>query len=724
MAIETGPHLQSRENISYGEKCGVIGVYDSQGKASFLAQRALAAIQHRGQEAAGLSVYTSQQTIQTHHGLGLVVNAIPNQILAELGDTKIAVAHNRYSTVEAGRKDDCNIQPIHLSHGSLEIGLAHNGNLFNTHRFTDLKPEVNNPSDSYLLTAYLLNERQKHQSWKETLLAVLPQISNLGAFSLVIMTDDGQVFGARDPYGIRPLVLGQLDEGWIMASETVSLDQVNARFMREVKHGEIVQITSDGEISFTPFGEPKTAKPCVFEKIYFSHPNSFSGGQRIAVGRENSGRALAQRMVEMEIQPDTVVPVLDSGMFAAIGAAQGFNAPFTPAVTTSHYIGRTFIQPGEDARRNNVKGKHNFIPEKIKGRNIAVIDDSIVRVNTSPRIVKGLRENEAKRVDLGVASPPVVDSCDLGIDTNRPVGTELPASQWAVESLDVIEEGIRELTGVDSMTYLPIGLLAKSLGERQPGDFCFYCLGGSHPIRGEQSIFRQKERPIKGKPKISVFISGSGTNLQQIIDGVKKGDIDGKIISVVSNKPDAYGLIRASQHKVPTVVLPSQGVLKDPQRRKEYEERLIEEIKNNPPDVIVLAGWMVVLGDGYLQKMQELEIPVINLHPALLTRDNTDTIFTSRGEIPVIRGTHAIQDAYNLGLPVSGVTVHQVVSGIQYDVGPVILTEEVRRIDGESPEQWEQRIHQAEYRTLPTALKRVLHIMTHNIDVSKGDYPW
>ena len=165
-------------------------------------------------------------------------------------------------------------------------------------------------------------------------------------------------------------------------------------------------------------------------------------------------------------------------------------------------------------------------------------------------------------------------------------------------------------------------------------------------------------------------------------------------------------------------------MLKDPKKRSEYERQLIEEIEKNPPDTIILAGWMIVLDDTFLYRMQELEIPVINLHPAILTRDNRPTVATSRGEIPVIRGAHAIEDAYRQNLPVSGVTVHQVLPGYSHDVGPIILQEEVRRINGETFEQWEKRIHEAEYRILPTALKRVLHVMKHNIDVSKGDYRW
>jgi folate-dependent phosphoribosylglycinamide formyltransferase PurN len=181
---------------------------------------------------------------------------------------------------------------------------------------------------------------------------------------------------------------------------------------------------------------------------------------------------------------------------------------------------------------------------------------------------------------------------------------------------------------------------------------------------------------------------------------------------------------KAQKHNISTSSIPSYGKLKNPEKRLEYEQELINKIKQNTPDVIVLAGWMLILGDKFLQTMQEMEIPVLNLHPALLTNDNQQFVTTSRGQVPVLRGTHAIQDAYNQKLPVSGVTVHQLIPGQIFDAGPIILQEEVRKKEEETIEEWEKRIHDAEYRILPTALKRVLHVIKNNIDVSKGDFPW
>jgi amidophosphoribosyltransferase len=712
------------ERPSFGEKCGIVGIFSLSGNAPFLTRRALAAVQHRGQEAAGITAFQQNQILKTHHGFGLVPDAIPNKALDSLGESTTAIAHNRYSTIEGGRSDCSNIQPIHLRHGPLEISLGHNGNLFDTSLLNQTgNSKMENPSDSYLLTAFLLQQRKLYTSWQETLKISLPEISNLGAFSLVILTDGGILYGARDPHGIRPLVLGQLNDGWVIASETVALDMVKADFMREVKPGEIVEITQGGDINFHPYGQPRQSRPCIFEDLYFARPDSWSDNRRIQTGREESGRRLARRMIEKGIHPEVTVPVLDSGMWAALGVFEQMKNTFTPAVITDHYKGRIFIRPGQDNRQQTTNNKHNFTPEGVQGKDTTFIDDSTVRFTTSPTIVNGLREVGASQVHAGFASPPVVDSCDLGIDTNRPKGKELPASRWADQQLDVIEARIAEMIGADSATYLPIGELAQAFG-RTPDQFCYHCFGGPHPIQGEQQVFRQKERLIIGKPKIAVFISGSGTNLQQLIDGVENNDIDGEIIEVISNQPEALGIKRAQEHNIPTSILPSDGKLKDSQKRLAYEQKLIQEIQQNPPDVIVLAGWMLVLGDRFLQTMQEMEIPVLNLHPALLTPDDQQFIATSRGQIPVLRGTHAIQDAYDQKLPVSGVTVHQLLPGQTFDVGPIILQEEVRKKEEETLEEWEKRIHEAEYRTLPSALKRVLHVMKHNIDVSRGDFPW
>lgn len=240
----------------------------------------------------------------------------------------------------------------------------------------------------------------------------------------------------------------------------------------------------------------------------------------------------------------------------------------------------------------------------------------------------------------------------------------------------------------------------------------------------QEDTVPQKEKPSHNKPKILVFISGSGTNLEKIINQVEAGNITAEIIGVLSNKPDAYGLTRARNHNIPSAKLPSQGQLKDSQLRKEYEQKIIDYVKDNQPHLIVLAGWMVVLGDEFLRQMQALKVIVINLHPALLTPGNEATIQTSQGEIPVFRGTDAIKQAYEAEIPLSGVTVHQILPDHAFDTGPVITQKEVSKIPGEGLEAWEARIHKAEYQVLPTAINQVLAALNQGIDPSDGSYPW
>ncbi|MGH9857250.1 MAG: phosphoribosylglycinamide formyltransferase, partial [Acidobacteriota bacterium] len=259
-----------------------------------------------------------------------------------------------------------------------------------------------------------------------------------------------------------------------------------------------------------------------------------------------------------------------------------------------------------------------------------------------------------------------------------------------------------------------------------PKDFYYYPFGGPHPIRDKQEVFPKRSKRIQGKPKISVFLSGGGTNLQQIIEGIENNKIDAEIIDVVSNKADAYGLERAKKHTIPTTVLPYQGEFSDQQKRAVYDKSLINHIEKTKPDLIVLAGWMMVLGNTFLEAMQQWEIPVINLHPALMTEDHQPQVKTSKGAIPVLRGQlhEVLEQTFAQNLPLNGVTVHQIIPADIYDTGPIIISAEVSRKASDTKETYEKKIHQTEHLLLPTAIKRVLHVMQSGIDVSKGEFPW
>ncbi len=704
----------------FGEKCGVIAVWTDDEMASYYGRKGLSALQHRGQESAGISVFTVEKKIETYKGMGLVPNVLTSEILHRLGNSKVAIGQNRYSTT--GSSDLHNAQPITIKKGKFQLSIGHNGNIpdcgYLGEKIVD-KMEEGEISDTHLVAKLLLTERPIYSDWDETLKQVLPQLH--GAFCFVILTSDGTIFAARDPYGIRPLCLGKMDAGWIIASESVALDLNGAEFMRDVMPGEVVKINLDGAITSFFFGEVKRPQHCIFEYIYFSRPDSFENGVRVGNAREESGKLLGRRILKKHIKADAVVPVFDSGFAAAKGVAKILRLPIVEAITVSHYIGRTFIQPGQENRMTAVNGKHNIVPDEIIGKSLIVVDDSAVRFTTSKRLYHGLKDAGAKEVYMVFASPPVVNQCDLGIDMKSK--KELPASVWEHEPFEAIEENVSKLIGADGVIYLPIEEVASAIGGKKE-DFYHYPFGGPHPIRDVQHKFPKMKKKIGKKAKIAVFISGTGTNLQRIIDQVKTGDIEAEIVSVVSNNPDAKGLERAKKNNIPTLAVAYKGKMNDLQKRKEYDLRLLRHIKSVAPDLIVLAGWMMILGDEFLKETSRMEIPVINLHPGLLSSGTDDHIATSRGIIPVIRGGHAIKDAFDRQLLVSGVTVHQVLAKNHVDAGPVILKEEVRRRKDDSLETFGKRIHETEYRVLPTAIKRVLHVMKQGVDISKGEFYW
>lgn len=699
------------------EKCGVVAVYSSSNHAAAYVRQALSSLQHRGQESTGISVYTPSGKILTYKNMGLVPHVLTADKLKKLGKSRSAIGHNRYGT--SGNSSVENAQPLEAKLGKYSLSLGHNGNIPDISAIRRKLKGKKATSDTALMVALLAQERSSYSSWEETFSQILPQFK--GAYTLSILTNEGSLFGIRDAYGIRPLCLGRLHDGWIIASESVAIDITGAEFVRDIMPGEIVKIDLSGNISSTFFGEPKKSKYCLFEYIYFARPDSFINGRRVRTGREISGKLLAERIKKKKIKADLIVPTFDSGYPAAKGVAEALSLPMVDAITTSHYVGRTFIQPGQENRVKAVNGKHNIVPDDIVGKSVVVVDDSAIRLTTSRILAKEIREAGAAKVYLGFASPPVVNQCDMGIDMRSK--KDLPASQFEKKPFDVIEEKVAGLIGADGVVYLPIEETTKAMGG-VPNDFYYYPFGGPHPIRGKQAVFTKMKRKISNKPRLCVLISGNGSNLQEIIDSVEARDIDAEISCVISNNKNAFGISRATKHNIPTKITSYDGKLSDKRTRNLYEEKLVKEIEQYNPDLIILSGWMLVLGDSFLKSMQDKEIPVINLHPALLTQDSEDEIATSRGKIPVLRGIHTINDAFNQSLQVSGVTVHQVIPSGNFDVGPVILRAEVRRRHDDTIESWEKRIHEAEYLFLPTAIKRVLHVMKNGIDISKGDFPW
>lgn len=706
--------MQNSDKFEIKEKCGVIGVWNSNGHAPSYARRGLAALQHRGQESAGLSILTEQGNIQTYKGMGFVLQVLTDDVMRQIGNSRFTIGHNRYST--SGESVGDNAQPFELKNGNYQISIGHNGNIPDIVNITNDGEKFT--SDTPVIAKELLKNRPEFADWEETMTHVLPTFK--GAYCLVILTEDG-LYAVRDPLGIRPLSLGKIKNGWMIASESVSFDVVGGEFVRDIAPGEIVKIDNEGQIKSCFFGNVMHQKFDIFEFIYFSRPDSFLNGRRVRTGREKSGRLLGERIKKKNIKPDVVVPTFESGYPAAKGVAQALGLPIVDAITTSNYIGRTFIQPGQENRENAVNGKHNIIADEVAGKKVIVVDDSAVRLTTSRMLAKAFRNAGVDKIYFAFASPPVVDQCDMGIDMRSK--DQLPAAKFQNQPLAVIEKEMAVHAGADEIVYQPIEDTAEAM-DGKPEDFYYFPFGGPHPLRDKQKPLPQMKKKINGKPKICIFISGMGTNLQNIIDQIKSGNLDAEICNVLSNKPDVYGVERAKNEKIPTTVIPYTGKINDKAARNAYDQKLIEYIKKVNPDLIVLAGWMLVLGEKFLRKMQEMEIPVINLHSALLTKIPCTTVQTSYGRIPVLRGINTIQEAFEKKLPVSGATVHQILPGEEYDTGPIIMKAEVRRNSEDTFEIWDKKIRTTEYMILPAALKRVLHVMKEGVDVSKGEYSW
>jgi phosphoribosylglycinamide formyltransferase-1 len=322
---------------------------------------------------------------------------------------------------------------------------------------------------------------------------------------------------------------------------------------------------------------------------------------------------------------------------------------------------------------------------------------------------------------MGFASPPVVDQCDMGIDMRTK--KELPAAKFIKMPFEKIEKKIAEHVDVDAVVYLPIEETAQAFrGTKE--DFYYFPFGGPHPIRGEQPVFPKLKKQLSDKPKIAIFISGKGTFMPDILESIAKREMNAEVINIICNKPDAPGLEKAKKYNIPTTVLPYTNKFKDKNLREAYDETLIEHLKKVKPDMILLSGWQMILSEAFLKTAQEMEIPVINHHPSLLTNDTSETIATSRGSIPVLRGGSVWKDAFEKKLLVSGITVHQVLPSDGFDVGPVILKGVVQIKKDDTFEVWRKKMDEIEHLLLPTAIKRVLHVMKAGIDVSHGHYPW
>ena len=445
------------------EECGVFGIYAPGRDVAKLTYYGLYALQHRGQESAGVAVANGDK-VQLYKGMGLVAEVFADNQLDSL-QGHLAIGHVRYSTT--GASHPVNAQPLLFRYNGGMLGLAHNGNLTNV---TELRSMLmasgavfQSSTDSEVIVNIIARSAQN--GLEEGLVKSMIDIK--GAYSLVIITEN-KLVAVRDPNGFRPLCLGSLDDGYVIASESCALDTVGAKFIRDLQPGEIVVISDKGLESIQVL-KPRKRAHCIFEYIYFARPDSTIDGYNVNKVRREMGRVLAR---EYPVEADVVIPVPDSGTAAARGYAEASGIPFEEGLMKNRYIGRTFIQPNQQLRDLGVRLKLNPVREVLNGKRVVMVDDSIVRGTTSNKLVAMLRECGVREVHMCLSSPPITNSCYYGIDTSNE--QELIAAQKSLEE-------IRRSIGADGLHYLSLEGLLKLFGE-DSNNFCTACFSGSYPI--------------------------------------------------------------------------------------------------------------------------------------------------------------------------------------------------------------------------------------------------
>lgn len=446
------------------EECGVFGVYSHELDVSELTYFGLYALQHRGQESAGIAI-TDGAWMDVNRGMGLVKEVFRHQV-PHMENQYIAIGHVRYSTT--GSSMLANTQPLMVNYSGGKIALAHNGNLTNAGEIRKDLEEKGTIFQTTIDSEVFVNliARSRKVTVEEKIMESLRKIQ--GAYCLTVMTED-KLIGARDPQGFRPLCLGRLEDGgYVLSSESCGLDVVGAEFVRDIQPGEMVVIDDTGVQSYR-FDEAKPSM-CVFEYIYFARPDSIVDGQSVHASRFEMGRVLAR---ESGLTGDVVISVPDSGNTAATGFAYESGIPYVEGLIKNRYIGRTFIQPSQKQRDTAVKLKLNPIRSVVNGKKVIIIDDSIVRGTTSGKIVKMLRNAGAKEVHMVISSPPIEYPCYYGIDTS--VRKELIA---AIKTVDEICEFI----GADSLHFLSLEGLKQCMTTLDPNHMCYACFNGGYPV--------------------------------------------------------------------------------------------------------------------------------------------------------------------------------------------------------------------------------------------------
>ena len=470
--------LYNEKDDKFHDECGVVGVYlnaeekdssgsnDSQMNAATMCYYGLYSLQHRGQDSAGICVSDGNE-VKIHKQMGLVSDVFKLEHLQEL-QGNLSIGHVRYAT--SGSKTIENAQPMLIQSKLGPVAVAHNGQLVNYLQLRDMFEETgaafSSSSDTEVIVKLIARGYKK--GLERALTDTIQMIK--GSFALCVMTKDSLI-GARDPNGIRPLCLGQVTGGWVLASESCAIDAMNGTFVRDIHPGEIVIINKDGVLSFE-FGEKTSKRSCIFEYVYFARPDSIIDEIPVQEARYKMGAQLAK---ESPVEADVVVGVPDSGLGAAIGYSRESGIPYAMGVVKNKYIGRTFIAPTQQARENMVFVKLNALKSDLDGKRVIVIDDSIVRGTTSRRLVQILRRAGAKEVHFRVSSAPVKFPCYLGIDT--------PTKEELISSGHDVEE-IRKEIGADSLAFISVEGMFEALRACNPGQygFCKGCFTGEYPM--------------------------------------------------------------------------------------------------------------------------------------------------------------------------------------------------------------------------------------------------
>jgi amidophosphoribosyltransferase len=472
----------------FHDECGVFGVFGHP-EAANLTYLGLYALQHRGQESAGI-VSSTGQDLYMHKAMGEVEEIFQPRVLAKLPGSS-AIGHTRYST--AGDKALLNVQPIMIDCNKGKMAVAHNGNLTNAtewRRKLEHRGSIFQTNSDTEVIVHLV-ARSQARNLSGALGDALNQVE--GAYSLVVLTAD-ELYAVRDPRGFRPLALGKIEgpDGeitWMVASETCAFDLLNAQYVREIEPGEMLRISRAGleSIHFSP---PKPHQFCIFEHVYFSRPDSTVFGRSVNTSREMLGRLLAR---EHPVDADMIVPIPDSGVPAAIGFALESKIPFRMGLIRNHYIGRTFIEPSQAIRNFGVKLKLNPVRSLIAGQRVVLIDDSIVRGTTSRKLVRMVREAGAKQVHMRISCPPTISPCYYGVDT--------PTKEELIASSNTPEE-IRKYLGADSLGYLSLPGLRQAVNDSE-GKFCTSCYTGVYPTDLVQLEVRENAA-AKSKEEVTV----------------------------------------------------------------------------------------------------------------------------------------------------------------------------------------------------------------------------